>query len=150
MFGMLFVVAAFVYGILMALRLSLAFPACVVEGISARTALKHSTILTRGAKGRIFVVLLLIYLARYALMLVLFAVLAALGLIFALLGMALSIPLVSPLGYTAIGILGLCALLGLLLYIALSWAGLATTLAVIYHDQRLRHDAPPPPAGVIA
>jgi hypothetical protein len=144
MLGMLFVFAAFVYGILMALRLSLVFPACVVEGITARAALKRSNQLTRGAKGRIFVVLLVIYLACYAFMLVLFLVLAVLGSIFAMLGMALHISLASPLGYIAIGFVGLCALLGFLLYIALSWAGLTTTLAVIYNDQRLRIDGPPP------
>ena len=151
MLGMMFVVVAFVYGILMALRFSLVFPACVVEGITAGAALKRSNQLTRGAKGRIFVVLLVIYLACYAFMLVLFAVLAVLGSIFALIGMAFHIPLASPLGYTAIGVIGLCTLIGFLLYIAFSWAGLTTTLAVIYHDQRLRHDTPPPtppPAGV--
>ena len=153
MFGMLFVVAAFVYGILMALRLLLAFPACVVEGLTARAALKRSNQLTKGAKGRIFVVLLVTYLACYAFTLVLFAVLFVLGSIFSLVGMALSIPLASPLGYTAIGFVGLCGLIGFLLYIALSWAALTTTLAVIYHDQRLRHDTPPPtpqPAGALA
>lgn len=144
MLGMLLFFGAFVFGILMALRLSLAFPACVVEGLTATVALKHSNLLTRGAKGRIFVVLLVLYLACYVFTMALFVVLGALGSIFALLGMAFSIPLASPLGYAAIGFVGLCALTGFMLYIALSWAALTTALAVIYHDQRLRHDAPPP------
>ncbi len=153
MLGMLLFFAALVFGILMVLRFALAFPACVVEGLTASAALRRSNQLTSGAKGRIFVVLLVIYVACYVFTMVLFVVLGALGFIFALVGMALNIPLASPLGYTAIGFVGLCALVGFLLYIALSWAGLTTTLAVIYHDQRLRHDTPPskpPSAGVPA
>lgn len=153
MLGMLLVFAAFVYGILMALRFSLAFPACIEEDLPARAALKRSNQLTKGAKGRIFVVLLVIYIACYAFTMVLFAILGALGFIFALVGMAFSIPLASPLGYSAIGIVGLCALIGFMLYTALSWAALTTALSVIYKDQRMRHDSPPPmppPAGVLA
>jgi hypothetical protein len=151
--GMMLFFVSLVFGILMGLRVSLAFPACVDEGLTATAALKRSNQLSKGAKGRIFVVLLIIYLACYAFTMALFAVLGILGFIFALVGMAFSIPLASPLGYAAIGFVGLCALIGFLLYIALSWAGLTTALAVIYHDQCLRRDAPPPmprPAGVLA
>lgn len=51
--GMLLFFAALVYGILIALRFSLAFPVCIVEGLTARAALKRSGQLTKGAKGRI-------------------------------------------------------------------------------------------------
>jgi hypothetical protein len=142
--GMLLFFVSLIYGILIALRFSLAFPACVVEGLSARAALKRSGYLSQGAKGRIFVVLLVIYAACYAFTLLLFAVLGLLCLLIVLAGMALNAHLASPLGYAAIAFLGICAVLGFLLYIALSWAGFSTSLAVLYHDQRLRKDGPPP------
>jgi hypothetical protein len=47
------------YVIWMLLRLSLAFPACVVEQIAAWTAVKRSSRLSNGTKGRIFVLYLL-------------------------------------------------------------------------------------------
>ncbi|MGA2635574.1 MAG: hypothetical protein ABSF16_15165 [Terracidiphilus sp.] len=47
------------YCIWMLLRLSLAFPTCVVEQIGAIAALKRSVSLSRGTKGRIFLLYLL-------------------------------------------------------------------------------------------
>lgn len=52
-------IALIVYVIWMLLRLSLAFPACVVEQIGALTAIKRSSNLCNGTKGRIFVLYLL-------------------------------------------------------------------------------------------
>jgi len=57
--GFLIVAGLVTYGFWMALRLSLAFPACVVEHIGARAALKRSSSLTQGTKGRIFLLYLL-------------------------------------------------------------------------------------------
>ncbi len=58
--GIIAVVIALVgYCIWMMLRLSLAFPACVVEQIGATSALKRSISLSRGTKGRIFLLYLL-------------------------------------------------------------------------------------------
>jgi len=51
---------ALVYGVLMALRYSLAMPACVVEGLPARQAIKRSIELSKGSRGRIFVLGLLV------------------------------------------------------------------------------------------
>ncbi len=62
LFGLLtilVVVALFGYCIWMLLRLSLAFPACVVERIGATAALKRSFSLSHGSKGRIFLLYLL-------------------------------------------------------------------------------------------
>lgn len=62
LFGLLIVliaVALAAYAILMAMRLSLAFPACVVEQSSAWTAVKRSNKLSNGTRGRIFVLYLL-------------------------------------------------------------------------------------------
>jgi hypothetical protein len=51
---------AIIYAIWMALRYSLAIPASVVENLKARIAIRRSIDLTRGARGRIFVLGLLI------------------------------------------------------------------------------------------
>jgi hypothetical protein len=62
LFGLLiilFAVALVGYCIWMLLRLSLAFPACVVERIGATDALKRSFSLSNGTKGRIFLLYLL-------------------------------------------------------------------------------------------
>src|SRR5580658_2404880 len=68
MFVFLLVTAAFgllalgatVYAILMALRYSLAVPASVIEDLKARRAIRRSIELSKGSRGRIFVLLLLI------------------------------------------------------------------------------------------
>jgi uncharacterized membrane protein len=49
-----------VYAVLMALRYALAVPASVVEDLPARKALRRSIQLTKGSRGRIFVLCLLI------------------------------------------------------------------------------------------
>jgi membrane-anchored glycerophosphoryl diester phosphodiesterase (GDPDase) len=62
LFGMaLFLIfcAIAAYILYMVLRLSLVFPACVVEQIGAGAALKRSSTLTKGTKGRIFLLYLL-------------------------------------------------------------------------------------------
>ncbi|MGA3263239.1 MAG: hypothetical protein ABSC47_04250 [Terracidiphilus sp.] len=62
LFGLLiilFAVALVGYCIWMLLRLSMAFPACVVERIGATDALKRSFSLSNGTKGRIFLLYLL-------------------------------------------------------------------------------------------
>jgi hypothetical protein len=52
--------AATIYGVLMSLRYSLAVPACVVEELSAGKAIKRSIDLSKGSRGRIFVLGLLV------------------------------------------------------------------------------------------
>lgn len=51
--------AAFAYAVFMGLRYSLAVPACVVEETKARPAIRRSIHLSKGARGRIFVLGLL-------------------------------------------------------------------------------------------
>lgn len=58
-FGLVFLAWA-VYATLMALRYSLAIPACVVEDIKARKAIRRSIDLSKGSRGRIFLLGLLI------------------------------------------------------------------------------------------
>lgn len=49
-----------VYAVLMGLRYSLAVPACVIEDIKARSALRRSAELSKGSRGRIFLLGLLV------------------------------------------------------------------------------------------
>lgn len=56
----LFLLAAIVYAVLMGLRFSLAIPACVIENLSARQAIRRSIELSKGARGRIFLLALLV------------------------------------------------------------------------------------------
>jgi len=48
-----------VYGIMMSLRYALAVPACTVENLTARAAIKRSIQLSKGSRGRIFMLGLL-------------------------------------------------------------------------------------------
>jgi hypothetical protein len=59
-----------VYTILMTLRYALALPACVLENLPARKSLRRSIDLSRGARWRIFVLLLLIGAIKIGLVLV--------------------------------------------------------------------------------
>jgi len=58
-FGLLLLLAT-AYGIVMMLRYALAVPACVVEDLKARAAIRRSIELSKGARGRIFVLGLLV------------------------------------------------------------------------------------------
>lgn len=58
--AVLVIIALAGYAIWMLLRLSLAFPACVVEQIGAWTSIKRSSDLSKGTKGRIFLLCLLV------------------------------------------------------------------------------------------
>jgi hypothetical protein len=58
-FGAL-VLAAIAYAIVMGLRYSLAVPACVIEDLQARKAIRRSIELSKGSRGRIFLLALLV------------------------------------------------------------------------------------------
>ncbi|MGA3131899.1 MAG: hypothetical protein ABSD59_13920 [Terracidiphilus sp.] len=60
-------VPAFVYGVFMWLRYSLAMPACVVEGSPAGYAIKRGITLSEDSRLRIFVLWLLVFLVRFIL-----------------------------------------------------------------------------------
>jgi hypothetical protein len=72
-------IPAIVYAIMMALRYSLAVPASVVEDLKARKALRRSVDLSKGSRGRIFVLGLLIAVIQVGLVLItqLFFIVAA-------------------------------------------------------------------------
>ncbi len=65
----LFFIAWLVYAIIMGLRYSLAVPACVVENLKARKALHRSIELSKGSRGRIFFLGLLIFVIQFGLVL---------------------------------------------------------------------------------
>ena len=142
--ALLLLIPAFVYGILQMLRLSLAFPACVEEGLTARASIEQSMRLTQGAKGRIFLVALIIYAILYAAMMAVELIVMLLGSIGVFAAAGLHIQSFNPWGYIAIGFAGLVLAGLMVLWMSLTYAALTTALSVIYHDQRLRHDAPPP------
>ncbi|MDE3200856.1 MAG: glycerophosphoryl diester phosphodiesterase membrane domain-containing protein [Acidobacteriota bacterium] len=50
----------FVYAVIMGIRYSLAVPVCVMEDLKARASIKRSILLTKGSRGRIFVLFLLV------------------------------------------------------------------------------------------
>ena len=58
------------YATIMALRYSLAIPACVVEDLKARAAIRRSIDLSKGSRGRIFVLALLVIVIQTGLVMV--------------------------------------------------------------------------------
>jgi hypothetical protein len=135
--------ASFVYSILATLRLSLAFPACVTENLPATASIKRSSQLTRGATGKIFLVLLTVYAIAYVVYVVgLFATFS----LFSLPILAASL-LHVHLARAASVLLFVCIVGAMLLVMifgmALSIGACTTALAVIYNDQRMRIDGIP-------
>jgi len=115
-----------IYGILMALRYSLAMPACVVEGLPAGAALKRSVELSKGSRGRVFVLGLLV------------------GAVRTILGIILGFPFIAfafkhpghalPMGLLAMQQLGTFVVNTLIGPIY------ATGLTLFYYDQRIRKE----------
>ena len=134
---MLLYLGAMVYAVLVLLRLALCVPACVVENVSAWTAIRRSNQLTYGAKGRIFLLVLLIYAIAYAAFLVVEVIIFFVGAMVALVGMLLHLAM-APWGYIGIGTGALVFLCIYVLWYACIWAAYTTLFAVVYHDQRLR------------
>lgn len=66
----LLLVPAGIYGLIMSLRYALAVPACVVENLKAWKAIGRSVELSRGARGRIFILLLLVGAVKIGLVLI--------------------------------------------------------------------------------
>jgi hypothetical protein len=146
------VIALAGYCIWMLLRLSLAFPACVVEQISANAALKRSISLSSGAKGRIFLLYMLGTVLNY------------------LLSMAITIPAIivialmpginNPQYAQTAGAVMIIIIYGSAFAIqALTKPVYGIALMLFYYDRRIRHEgfdiellmqragleAPPPP-----
>ena len=138
--GVLLYIAALACTILMTLRISLAYPACVVEGLTAWDSLKRSIQLTKGAKGRIFLLLLVVYALTYLVIMVCILVFCAVGAIVAFVAILAHVAVGSTAFYILIGLAVLCYLLILIVSCLFSYAAFTTALAVLYHDQRLRKE----------
>jgi len=148
---MLIYFVALIYGVFVAIQLSLAFPACVREQLDVAASCKRSRMLTADAKGRIFLVLLVIYALCYVGFMVVFAVLALLTGIALFVVSLMHVHFVAPWSYIAIGALAIFAVSLFFVWTAIVYGSLATAMAVLYHDQRLRKDTPPlapPPAAL--
>ena len=137
-------IAAYVYGVIVALRLSLAFPALMEEGLTAGEAVRRSNQLTKGSKGRIFLLLLVIY----AIAMGCFMVLYIAGIvIFAIGALVMATMQTHPSGpwiIVAAVVAGFVFLCFLYFWTALMYGSLAVTFSVVYHDQRRRMDVPLP------
>jgi hypothetical protein len=111
-------------GALMALRYSLAMPACVVEGLTAGRSLKRSVELSKGARGRVFVLGLLV------------------GAVRLVLGVILGLPFIAftfkhPGHPLPVGLMATQQLAGFVVN-TLIGPIYATGLTLFYYDQRIR------------
>ncbi len=126
-----------VYTVLIMLRLVLAVPASVSEDLSAWQSLRRSNDLTNDAKGRIFLLGLLIYAIAYAVFLVVEVVIFFLVAMAGLVGMMLHLAM-APWGYVGIGIGATVFACAYFVWIAAVASAYCTLFAVVYQDQRLR------------
>lgn len=130
-----------VYCIFIMLRFSLAYPACVVEEIPARAALRRSTWLTSGARGRILLVLLAVYAATYVFSMIFVSVCGTVFGFGMMAAIAAHVTVGSPAFWILIGLGGLAYFGVMVIYSALAYAAFNAALAVLYHDLRWRKDA---------
>jgi hypothetical protein len=133
-----------VYCVLILLRFAVAYPACMEEDLTARASLRRSASLTRGAKGRIFLVLLVVYAVTYGAILAAILVLLTLAGLGALAAVAAHVAGGSPALFLLVGLGALAFLAVLTAATMFSYAAFTTSLAVLYHDQRLRRESPAP------
>ncbi|MGD0631034.1 MAG: hypothetical protein ABR987_17030 [Terracidiphilus sp.] len=134
-FFMFIVVAGLVtYGVWMNLRLSLAFPACVVEQIGPWNALRRTSALSQGTKGRI----LLLYLLGAALnWIVTIAVWLPVTIV-----IAIVVGSGNPQRAEAVGTLAGFAIYGVSFAVqALTRPVYGIALVLFYYDQRIRQEA---------
>jgi hypothetical protein len=147
-FIFLLYIGGFVYMIWMMLRLGLAFPACVAEDITAWEAVKRSGRLTVKAKGRMFLVMLVVYAISYAVMMVFELVgLAAVGILI-LIGSAFHMQITQPVSIAVLVVVGIVFMAAICVMSVLMWAAYAISLSVIYEDQVLRIDGRPASAAL--
>jgi hypothetical protein len=141
-----------VYAVIMTMRLSLAYPASAHENLTAMQAVKRSGVLTQGAKGRIFLMLLVIYAIGYAVAMVFYVI----GLFVVAIGAVAGASLFhawTPLTITLAALAGLVFIALVFAWALLLMAAYNVTFAVFYRDQRLRKDklpSAPTNAGALA
>jgi hypothetical protein len=133
-----------VYSILIMLRFALAYPASVEENLTAWAALRRSAQLTRGAWGRIFLAILVVYAAVYAVQIVCILVLGLVASLVALGAMLAHVTVGSQAFFTLVGLGVLGYVLTIVVTALLAYSALTTAVAVLYHDQRLRKESGTP------
>ncbi len=133
-------IAFMVYCVLIMLRFALAYPACVMEELTAWESIKRSVMLTNGAKGRIFLVMLLVYAITYIITMVCMLVFFAVGAVGAFIAILAHVSEGSPAFFILIGLAIFGYLLVFVISILITYAAYSTALAVLYNDQRLRKD----------
>jgi len=118
--------AAGVLAIVLYVRYSLAVQACVLEEIKAKDAIKRSVVLSRGGRGRIFVIYVLMVVMTYIV-------------VFVFLIPATFLAALVAKGSPAVAILAT----GLATFLAGALAGPIATIALslVYFDQRVRKEA---------
>ncbi len=132
------------YSILISLRFSLAFPASMEEDLTARAALRRSAQLTRGSRGRIFLVILVVYAAVYAVQLGCMLVLGVVASLVALGAMLAHVTVGSTAFFILVGFGVLGYVVAIVVTVLLVYSALTTALAVLYHDQRRRKESTSP------
>jgi len=130
----------FIYSVLIMLRFAVAYPACIEEDLPAWKALRRSVRLTNGAKGRIFLVMLVVYAIVYAIDLACILVFFAMGAVVGIVAVSAHVKMGSPAFIILIGIAALAYMIVIGGGLLLKFAGLTTALSVIYHDQRIREN----------
>lgn len=138
--GILAYIGILVYTVLVMLRFAVAYPAAVAEDLSARAALRRSSSLTCGARGRIFLALLVVYMVAYVASFALIVVVGSIASMCAFAAMAAHVAVGSTAFYVLIGLAALVYVLIMVVYGAVIYAAMGTALAVIYHDQRWRKE----------
>jgi hypothetical protein len=113
------------YTIFMSLRYALALPACVVENNTARASLQRAVHLSKGARGRIFVLALLIGVIKFGLV--------GITHIFTIVGVVKNHGQLGP---------GLTAISQIIEFFTTTFLGpiYATGITLLYYDQRVRKE----------
>jgi hypothetical protein len=142
---MLLYLGCMVYAVFAMLRLALAVPACVAEELTATESLKRSLQMTKHAKGRIFLVLLVVYAASSVATLLLETVMVVVAMVGMLLGMSFHVQLSPPWSYVGIGFLAAIACAVFFIFIVATWGLYSIAFCVLYQDQRKRLEGSAPP-----
>lgn len=121
----LLLIPAVVYAILMTLRYALAVPACVLEDLKTRKSLRRGIDLSKGARGRIFVLALLVGAIKLGVVSIsqLFVIVAA----------------IRHHGQVGAGLSAISQVIG---FFTNTFLGpiYATGITLLYYDQRVRHE----------
>jgi hypothetical protein len=126
------------YALWMLLRLGLAFPAAVAEDLPAVAALKRSSQLSNGVKGKLFLTMLVVFAIGYGVVFVvefvMFALVAVGVVLFQLMHLSMTVGI-------ALGVVAVLIFLALMFtYTALAWAAHSICFTIVYCDQRWRLD----------